>query len=539
MSPTPATGSRRTASRAAGTLGLLALLSAAVAGADETAWDPKTDEGVPEEQLFKAADEGRTVPGARVVRRPVTPSASVDTAEALPEAAAPEVPELAQPRRRTRAERKAAARAREEAARAPERAPAPSAPGGDEPGGRRIQVFLVPVGEAAGLAAGPAQLGLEAEIGRQPGYRAVDLVAELAVPPAAADATRLRDARRMLSEGVKQIAAHEYDEAANRFRRAVATYEEAGWATDPLEYAEANARLGLALFLSGEEAAAKEALRLCARVDAANGLDPTTIDRRLARVLQSARDDVASGPVGALSVVTAPAGARVFLGGVYRGTTPLTIDRAPAGIQHLRIDRPGAFPVVQYVEAKEGYDTPVRVRLRFTPEALELQKALVQVPKALDRQSGVPDMVKALGKRFRLDRAIIATVMMESTNRAALRMAVFDFPRDVRLADERTVLVVDVEGGLDKAVQAWAATVMDKSEGTRDRTAMDPLSRSDGTEDWYSTSGVRRKTEEAQAGDGDSVYGERSGGGWIPGSTRKKDVTSIDPLDHADGTEDW
>ena len=279
---------------------------------------------------------------------------------------------------------------------------------------------------------------------------------------------------------------------------------------------------------------------MAARADLAGQVDGAQIDRKVGSQLAVARDEVSSGGTGALSVVTSIPGARVFLGGVYTGTTPLTIDRAPAGLNFVRLDRPGAFPVVRVVEVKEAYDTPLKVRLKFTPEALELQRTLQQVPRALERTENVPDMVTGLGSRFRLERAVVSTVEMERTNLAKVRVAVFDIPRLARLSDETSTFAVDVEGGLEDAVAKWARMVFDKADGARDRTAEDPLDRSDGTEDWYTGATTRQKSIKARLqGEDDENVPEWERSNYRPESYRNDEVESADPLDHSDGTEDW
>jgi hypothetical protein len=182
--------------------------------------------------------------------------------------------------------------------------------------------------------------------------------------------------------------------------------------------------------------------------------------------------------------------------------------------------------------------------MKFSDETLELQQTLAQVPAALDRSDGVPDMVQALGRRFRLERAVVSTVEMDRTNVARIRMAVFNLARGVRLADESALFATDSENGYGNDVTKWARGVFDRADKTRDRSAKDPLDRGDGTEDWYSTEARRKKTAKEQASitseapkEDDSPEWEKSN--YKPKSSKKKDVDSGDPLDHADGTEDW
>lgn len=504
---------------AAALASLLALPAPAVAQDDELTWDPEEDRGVPEEQLLRDAER--------------KPTASAPGAGAAEESTPPrEDPELIQTRRARDRRGESATRpaeagdAGDAAHTAVDPLSTPAQPfdpnAADERQGRRIQLFLIPVGENAGMVAHTAQLALERELARIPGFSPVDLVRELEVPPSPAELDQLEAARTHVVDGNVLMGTHDYGEAVHRYRKALQTLSGAGIAMQPADYVDVSARLGTALLLAGEEQPGRAALRNAVRNDPYGKLVPGDLPSRGLRGLDDARNEVSTGPTGALSFVTAPAGARVFVAGVYRGTTPLTLDTVPAGPVVVRLDRPGAFPWVQVVEARQGHDTPVKVRMSFTPEAVSLQRMLVEVPRDLDRQRGMPAVVRELGSRFRLDRGVIAIAQMNATNSAGVRLAVFDYGGEVRLADERASFALDVAGGLEPAIAAWARTVFDKADASRNRSAADPLDRIDGTERWYTNRNADDRDDEKKK---DDKKRKSSGGG--------------DPLSSVDGTEDW
>ncbi len=392
-------------------------------------------------------------------------------------------------------------------------------------GTRRIQLFLVPVGDSAGLAAGPAQMALESELAKLPGFKPVDMVEALAATPSAEQVARFEEARRIITDGNKLMASRAYEDAAARFRRALESVEAAGFAADAQDYADCWARIGIAQALAGDDGRSRESLQMAARFDQGALIDGRRIDKRQGQLLDQAREAIAQGTSGALSVVTQPAGARVFVGGVYRGTSPVTVSRLPTGINLVKIDRPGGVPVIQQIDVQEGMDTPLRVKTKFTQEAIDIQRALLQVPRALSNEAGIPDALKGLGIRFNLERAVFATVEGTKSNQAAVRVVVVDFPRNARLVDEKQSFTVDVEGGLDKPIAKWAVGVFDRADKSRNRAAADPLSRTDGTEQWYDGRAQKPGAAKPQ--------------GYKPTGTRKADVKSKDPLDHMDGTEEW
>ncbi len=397
-------------------------------------------------------------------------------------------------------------------------------------GSRRIQVFLVPIGESAGLAAGQAQAALEREVDELPGYHPVDLVKELAVPPTERDRHRLAQALDVERDGDHQIAQHAYDEAVSRYQKAIRLLEHTGNALTAAVWADAWTRLAVALTLDGESRGAQQSFEMAARADLAGAVDGRRIDPRLGAGLDQARGAIAKGADGALSILTTPPGARVFLGGVYKGTTPLTIQNVAAGENFVRLDRPGALVEVRVVDVKPADDTPLRVAMRFTPEAQALQRTLVRVPRALEDQSGIPDMLQALGDRFRLQRAVFATVQMTGVETARVRMVVVDYDRRARLADETKKFAIHRDGTAEPVIARWARAVLDRAGHSRNRASSDPLDTFNGTEGWYDHA-RRHGKKDPDAPAWDQHH-------YKPTNVLKPGKGS-DPLNSENGTEDW
>jgi len=69
---------------------------------------------------------------------------------------------------------------------------------------------------------------------------------------------------------------------------------------------------------------------------------------------------------GQLDIRSRPSGARVFVDGVFRGYTPVTVNYLPAGIHSVRVELPGYIPFVKEITVPEGRTAVVDVRLRPT-----------------------------------------------------------------------------------------------------------------------------------------------------------------------------
>lgn len=389
--------------------------------------------------------------------------------------------------------------------------------------GRRIQLFLVPLGSKVGTVAKAAQVALESELARLPGFTPVDLVSELTAPASPEELDQVAAAKRHTADGDSLMAAHDYVEASHRYQRARQALSASGIALEVADYVAISAKLGTALVLSGEERAGRMALLDAVRNDPSDKFSPPDLPSQGQRALNQARAALRQSPTGAVSVITSPAGSRVFTAGVYRGTTPLTLDSLPVGPILLRLDRPGAYPWVQIIETRPGRDTPVKVRMSFTPEARELQRMLVELPRDLKRGSGIPEIASELGRRFRLHRGVVATAQMNSQRSAGVRLVIFDYDRGLRLADESASFTVQSEEQLQSEIARWAREILDRAEDGGERNAADPLDRIDGTEGWYS--GVQSSDDDEDEKDSKKKDEKKRRGG--------------DPLRRVDGTEDW
>jgi hypothetical protein len=103
----------------------------------------------------------------------------------------------------------------------------------------------------------------------------------------------------------------------------------------------------------------------------------------------------------------------------------------------------------------------------------------------------------------------------------------------------KITLPVDADAPLEGAVSKWARSVLDHAERSKNRNSRDPLDRTDGTEEWYSSQRGRQKTQAGVQAEDDRAEFERKGDYRGPDSSRKREVKSKDPLDHVDGMEDW
>ncbi|GAA4016488.1 hypothetical protein GCM10022631_31030 [Deinococcus rubellus] len=93
-----------------------------------------------------------------------------------------------------------------------------------------------------------------------------------------------------------------------------------------------------------------------------------------------------AGDYGQLRVLSEPSGANVYLGGNYRGRTPLTLSAVPAGNLALRLELQNYAPLTRTVTVRPDQLAEVKVGLRPQPAVGHLNV-----------QSTLPAQVQALG----------------------------------------------------------------------------------------------------------------------------------------------
>lgn len=101
-----------------------------------------------------------------------------------------------------------------------------------------------------------------------------------------------------------------------------------------------------------------------------------------------------STQVGAVSVGSTPAGAQVFIGNKYYGTTPLTVDNLKAGFYQIQVTAPGYISWSNYFTVKAGTTTQVDATLiPMPPQIMPLPTVPTPVPTSSGGSSGYGSLV--------------------------------------------------------------------------------------------------------------------------------------------------
>jgi len=245
---------------------------------------------------------------------------------------------------------------------------------------------------------------------REPGWQVVDterlFLQEDSIPPLDSFNAAVRD----LSAGLRQYENLELEQAVASLRRAVDGFEKTPqvlFKSRVKSYLKAFTFLGASLILHGDIQGGQEAFRSLLVYDRRAQLDKSLFPPGMVGTFEAVRRDVLDAPRGSLSVFTTPSHGKVYVDGVFRGVSPYTVEKLPAG-RHLVVVRKAGYLIwggTARVEAGEEQKTRVRlVELHDTEQVLENLNA---VSAELDEDDDLPDELRKRAASRKLGRFVL------------------------------------------------------------------------------------------------------------------------------------
>ncbi|MBN2361038.1 MAG: PEGA domain-containing protein [Deltaproteobacteria bacterium] len=155
----------------------------------------------------------------------------------------------------------------------------------------------------------------------------------------------------------------------------------------------ANLYLASVLQQTGQPEAAIKHYRAALFLDPKLAIDPNVFPPDDIDNLERVRRDNEQGAKGSVEIASAPVSARIYIDGVYRGATPLTISNLPAGDHFLRIERNGYDRIVGVLEVIARRTRKSDYSLIALPRLGDLQRALAAVdPERVDLGGAVQQL---------------------------------------------------------------------------------------------------------------------------------------------------
>jgi PEGA domain-containing protein len=173
----------------------------------------------------------------------------------------------------------------------------------------------------------------------------------------------------LTKSGKNQYDDLELDGAIDQLNKAIELYQKAaGRLGDGKEYLDALLFLGAAYILSGDNERGTFSFRTVAMFDKRKTIDTKVFPPSMIEIFNQVREEVAASPVGTVQVKSTPPAAEVYLNGVYKGITPLTLVKVPEGTHFVRMEKDGFLPWGQRVDFYATHEETSEASLQPSPQ---------------------------------------------------------------------------------------------------------------------------------------------------------------------------
>lgn len=219
-----------------------------------------------------------------------------------------------------------------------------------------------------------------------------------------------RKALEALREGREQYDNLELDPAIEALKRSLELFRKAaGRLGTGEQYMKALLFLGSAYILSGDNEQGTENFRLVAMFDKRKVLDKKIFPPSMIEIFNKVKADVATMPTGSVLVKSEPAGAEVYLNGVFKGITPLNVIKVPEGEHFLRLEKDGYLPWGKVVGFYATHEETVSANLQKSAGHLAFEKKTRAILEDLDEDPPEPGLLELAGW-LRVEKLAVAKV---------------------------------------------------------------------------------------------------------------------------------
>jgi hypothetical protein len=220
----------------------------------------------------------------------------------------------------------------------------------------------------------------------------------------------LQKARDLLRGGKEQYDNLELDAAIDELNKSIEEFRKAaGRLGGGEEYLEALLYLGAAHILSGDNERGTESFRTVAMFDKRKVLDPKVFPPSMIEIFDKTKEDVTASPVGTVLVKSNPSAAEVYLSGVFKGITPLTLVKIPEGSHFIRVEKDGYTPWGQQVEFYATHEETAEANLKETLQSSKFSEECKRILSDLDEDPPKKAVIQ-FGEWLRVEQLVLASV---------------------------------------------------------------------------------------------------------------------------------
>ena len=266
----------------------------------------------------------------------------------------------------------------------------------------------IPVDSGSARAAVQVATAARAAVAADGALTVIDLEALLDATDAPPAAARIAEARRLKDKADLGLSMVDLPVAADAYATALVAFEQGAAAlTNIVEVVDTLDKQATTFALQGETAAARQAYEKALALDPGFRLGADAPPRA-----KKIFDDVVKAwrnpPMGQLTVYATTGAAEVWVDGVPRGASPLTLD-VPAGRHLVRVYREGYRAWGGAVDVKKGSEATAQAALKPTAGFARLDDLLGRLARNPDSAQNVTDIVRFL----KVDRVLLTLVEVQ------------------------------------------------------------------------------------------------------------------------------
>ncbi len=197
----------------------------------------------------------------------------------------------------------------------------------------RATAIAVPLEPRLAREAATVSYVVQSVLRQSPRVDYVDLAERAQGGAARERAAKGEAAKKVLEEGRLAFDGFEYDAAAAKFQEAIRLYEESDLSRDFAGLLQALALLGATHYFNGNLDAARQAMGRLLSLRPDYVFDATLFPPPVLELAEQVRAEVVAASNNPLEVQVRPVPARVYVDGVFRGISPVSLAKL-AGVEH-------------------------------------------------------------------------------------------------------------------------------------------------------------------------------------------------------------
>lgn len=218
---------------------------------------------------------------------------------------------------------------------------------------------------------------------------------------------RLDEAQSLLESGRQSYENVELPDAITALTASVEAFEGAGGALeDPTALGDALLLLGAAYTLADQQNDARRVFARLHVLQPGRRPDPNVFPPDIVTRFERAAPRDARSPSASIEVRSEPDGAEVFVDGVARGTTPMTVHGLVSGSHIVRVTRPGHSPHLETTVVRAGATATVQATL----EPLRAADAINDALGRLSEGGSAESSLRTLGRALSVELLIVLAV---------------------------------------------------------------------------------------------------------------------------------